>query len=238
MRTGSRTTPAKYDRIGSEYLFELLSEVCGELRLPSDDILVKHRSIALHIKGQFRADLRKNDQGLVQRIGIAELVEHVRILWRDLGDDDRGFGNVALDVCQNRRWACDFVDADGVEALGLSCGSNHLVPDAVKGCGELRGDESAGRGRSDLNVFECDGRLTRCDDGDLSPDRFIGQDNLHDTQAHTSPVYVQAPGPELFSAGAASYMLTLIEGTRMWLDTMATRPDRERFERVHQVLHA
>ncbi len=55
-------------------------------------------------------------------------------------------------------------------------------------------------------------------------------------QAHTSPVYVQAPGPELFSAGAASYMLTLIEGTRMWLDTMATRPDRERFERVHQVL--
>jgi hypothetical protein len=55
-------------------------------------------------------------------------------------------------------------------------------------------------------------------------------------QAHTSPVYVRLPGQELFSAGAASYMLTLIEGTRMWLDTLATRPDGERFGRVHSVL--
>ena len=55
-------------------------------------------------------------------------------------------------------------------------------------------------------------------------------------QAHTSPVYVRVAGQELFSAGAASYMLTLVEGTRTWLDTLATRPDRERFERVHNVL--
>jgi hypothetical protein len=31
-------------------------------------------------------------------------------------------------------------------------------------------------------------------------------------------------------------MLTLVEGTRTWLGTIATRPDRERFERVHNVL--
>jgi hypothetical protein len=55
-------------------------------------------------------------------------------------------------------------------------------------------------------------------------------------QAHTSPVYVRVSGQELFSVGAASYMLTLVEGTRTWLDTLATRPDRERFERVHNVL--
>jgi hypothetical protein len=55
-------------------------------------------------------------------------------------------------------------------------------------------------------------------------------------QAHTSPVYVRVPGQELFSAAAASYMLTLVQGTEIWLDTIATRPDRERFERVHRVL--
>jgi hypothetical protein len=55
-------------------------------------------------------------------------------------------------------------------------------------------------------------------------------------QAHTSPVYVSAPGQELFSAAAASYMLTLVEGSRTWLDTLATRPDPERFARAHQVL--
>jgi hypothetical protein len=55
-------------------------------------------------------------------------------------------------------------------------------------------------------------------------------------QAHTSPVYVRAPGQELFSAGAASYMLTLIEGTRMWLGTLATRPNGESFAHVHNVL--
>ncbi len=55
-------------------------------------------------------------------------------------------------------------------------------------------------------------------------------------QAHTSPVYVRVPGQELFSPVAASYMLTLIEGSRTWLDTLATRPDQARFERVHKVL--
>jgi hypothetical protein len=55
-------------------------------------------------------------------------------------------------------------------------------------------------------------------------------------QAHTSPVYVRAPGQELFSGAAASYMLTLVEGARLWLDTLATRPDAERFARVHRVL--
>ena len=55
-------------------------------------------------------------------------------------------------------------------------------------------------------------------------------------QAHTSPVYVRVPGEELFSGAAASYMLTLVEGARTWLDTLATRPDPERFARVHKVI--
>jgi hypothetical protein len=55
-------------------------------------------------------------------------------------------------------------------------------------------------------------------------------------QAHTSPVYVRVPEQELFSAPAASYMLTLVEGTQTWLDTLATRPDVERFERIQKVI--
>ena len=54
-------------------------------------------------------------------------------------------------------------------------------------------------------------------------------------QAHTSPVYVRVPGEELFSAPAASYMLTLVEGARSWMDTLATRPDPERFARAQTV---
>jgi hypothetical protein len=53
--------------------------------------------------------------------------------------------------------------------------------------------------------------------------------------AHTSPVYVQASGQELFSETAAAYMLTQIDAAQTWVDTLATRPDPEQFERVRKV---
>jgi hypothetical protein len=53
--------------------------------------------------------------------------------------------------------------------------------------------------------------------------------------AHTSPVYLRVPGQELFSASTVAYMLTLIEGAEAWADTLAIRPDPERFERVKKV---
>lgn len=53
-------------------------------------------------------------------------------------------------------------------------------------------------------------------------------------QAHTSPVYFKVPGQELFSAPAAAYMLTLIEGSEIWVNSLATRPDAERFARARK----
>ena len=68
-------------------------------------------------------------------------------------------------------------------------------------------------------------------------------------RAHTSPVYVTQPGQELFSAPVAQYMLTLIEGAETWTNTLATRSDADRMDRVralyrsaresiHQRMHA
>ena len=53
--------------------------------------------------------------------------------------------------------------------------------------------------------------------------------------AHTSPVYVQVPGRDTLSETAATYMLTQIEAAQIWVETLATRPDPERFERVRKV---
>jgi hypothetical protein len=53
--------------------------------------------------------------------------------------------------------------------------------------------------------------------------------------AHTSPVYLTAPGQELFSAPVASYMLTLIDGSEAWLNKLAIRPDPERHARILKV---
>jgi hypothetical protein len=53
--------------------------------------------------------------------------------------------------------------------------------------------------------------------------------------AHTSPVYLVVPGEEAFSAPAAAYLLTLIDGAETWTKTLATRPDDERFARVLKV---
>jgi hypothetical protein len=50
-------------------------------------------------------------------------------------------------------------------------------------------------------------------------------------QAHTSLVYVR----ELFSAPAAAYLLTLIDGSEAWATQLATRPGSEEFARVLQV---
>jgi hypothetical protein len=43
------------------------------------------------------------------------------------------------------------------------------------------------------------------------------------------------PGREVFSAPAAAYLLTLMEGSQMWVDNLATRPEPERFEKARKV---
>jgi hypothetical protein len=53
--------------------------------------------------------------------------------------------------------------------------------------------------------------------------------------AHTSPVYVRVPGQEIFSAPAAAYLLTLMEGSQAWVEHLATRPDAEQYEKVRKV---
>lgn len=53
--------------------------------------------------------------------------------------------------------------------------------------------------------------------------------------AHTSPVYVSIPGQDLFSAEAATYFLQLIDGARTYVETLAIRPDPERFAKVQKV---
>ncbi len=53
--------------------------------------------------------------------------------------------------------------------------------------------------------------------------------------AHTSPVYVQVSGRDLFSPEAAAYFLNLIDGAEMYVETLATRPDPETFARIRKV---
>ncbi len=55
--------------------------------------------------------------------------------------------------------------------------------------------------------------------------------------AHTSPVYFRVPGDELFSAPAAAYFLTLVDGAELWVRSLATRPpDAEGFDRTLKTL--
>jgi hypothetical protein len=53
--------------------------------------------------------------------------------------------------------------------------------------------------------------------------------------AHTSPVYLRVPDRDLFSASAAAYMLTLIDGAETWVKNLATRPEPEQFAKVLSV---
>jgi hypothetical protein len=66
--------------------------------------------------------------------------------------------------------------------------------------------------------------------------------------AHTSPIYLQAPGRDVFSPQAAVYFLTLIDGAETWVRELATHADatqsgrvlktlREARERLHRRLH-
>jgi hypothetical protein len=48
-------------------------------------------------------------------------------------------------------------------------------------------------------------------------------------------VYVQVPGKELFSPEAATYFLKLIEGSQLYVETLATRPDAETLARIRKV---
>jgi hypothetical protein len=55
-------------------------------------------------------------------------------------------------------------------------------------------------------------------------------------QAHTSPVYMTAPDREHYVTEAGAYMLKLIEGTRVWVDTLAAHAGPEPAERLRKVL--
>ena len=54
-------------------------------------------------------------------------------------------------------------------------------------------------------------------------------------QAHTSPVYLTVPGHDLFSPETAAYMLALIDGSELFVENLATRPDPERFAATRKV---
>jgi len=62
--------------------------------------------------------------------------------------------------------------------------------------------------------------------------RSAGYGQVRGTIAHTSPVYIVVPGQELFSPPAAAYFLNLIDGAQTWVESLATRPDTERFEKT------
>jgi hypothetical protein len=64
----------------------------------------------------------------------------------------------------------------------------------------------------------------------------LGYGQVPGKAAHTSPVYIAVPGQELFSPPAANYFLTLIDGAQTWVETLATRPDAERFEKIVRFL--
>jgi hypothetical protein len=53
--------------------------------------------------------------------------------------------------------------------------------------------------------------------------------------AHTSPIYLTAPGQDLFSAPVAAHLLTLMDGSEAWVRKLAIRPDTDRLERVLRV---
>jgi len=55
-------------------------------------------------------------------------------------------------------------------------------------------------------------------------------------QAHTSPVYLIVPRQELFSPAAAAYMLALIDGSQVFVENLAIRPDPERLAATRKVL--
>ena len=54
--------------------------------------------------------------------------------------------------------------------------------------------------------------------------------------AHTSPVYLTREGKGAFSVPAGEYMLKLIEGPILWLDTVATPGNREQMARARRIL--
>ncbi|MCL5005348.1 MAG: hypothetical protein M1404_02345 [Acidobacteria bacterium] len=58
---------------------------------------------------------------------------------------------------------------------------------------------------------------------------------LYGVHAHTSPVYVNVPGRQLFSPPVATYLLTLIDGSQAFVENLATRPAPEQFERIHRI---
>jgi hypothetical protein len=53
--------------------------------------------------------------------------------------------------------------------------------------------------------------------------------------AHTSPVYVNIAGEEMFSPSDASYMVTLIDGGLTYLDTLSVRYDEQRHKEMKAI---
>lgn len=86
------------------------------------------------------------------------------------------------------------------------------------------------RVRAQVSVTRCGWVATRCD----------GEHRLWHgwpvvLAAHSSPVYLTVEGKPAFNADDAAYMLGLLEGAALWLDTLAIAPNPDAARRLRSV---
>lgn len=89
--------------------------------------------------------------------------------------------------------------------------------------------------RHKLNLKKSSWVAVRCSSDLVKHHMMMGRGNLG---AHTSPIYVVVGEDRMFNASDAEYMLTLIEGTMAYLDTVSTRLDEKRHSQMNGLLHA
>src|SRR5713101_9271143 len=77
---------------------KMLPQLGFHVSLAADSVVVKDDAVASDVEGQLSTPLRQENRLLRPRVGITQLVEHVGIWWRDLGDDAFGLLDPADDV--------------------------------------------------------------------------------------------------------------------------------------------
>ena len=126
----------------------------------SNRILIEQRAKAGNVERQLLLRfIRQKDRWLIQTMRVAELVVDVRIVWRDIGDDDRRFLNTLRDLLNDQAAGVDVVCPDSFVIKIFTYGPDHLLIERVVRLLKLHDDKCSRPFGFDGNVFYFNGRV-------------------------------------------------------------------------------
>lgn len=201
----------------------MLTKACLDLGLSADGILVEQHTKWRHIERQLCWFLCNENRRLVERVCVANFVVNVWVCWRDVGDNDLGFHNLACDVGDDKTRAIGFICSHGNETEFVADRDDDIAVEFVIGRRKLHDHKNFRALARHLVVRDSDVTAAQAPDTGLPAREGKLESGYKGVNAINRYCYAGASYQHSQVVLVARDQLGLVAGSRMG-DPLAARP--------------